>query len=108
MEYHYNNTNHLLALVPSPMAKRPCFADAETGDKVSIDDILDRFVEKQCKLLDEKLGQLLDTKIAQALAPLNARLEALENRAGPKLGPSPCQARVKPGLSSVLARASPG
>ena len=62
--------------------KRIAFTDETSGEKVTMEDMLDKFAEKQQKkceeLLDKKLDTLLDAKIIKALDPINKRLDVLE------------------------------
>lgn len=59
-------------------------SDEETGNKVSLEDLLDKYSETQSKkfedMLDKHLETHVESKIAKALEPINKRLDALEKR----------------------------
>ena len=59
-------------------------SDEETGNKVSLEDLLDKYSETQSQkfedMLDKRLETHVESKIAKALEPIKKRLDALEKR----------------------------
>ena len=73
--------------------KRVALTDEETGKKVTLEDMLEKYSEKQHqkfeKLMDDKLDAMLDAKISKALEPITKRLENLEKTASRRSNSAP-------------------
>ena len=69
--------------------KRMAFSDVDSGEKVSLEYVLDKYAEKQAakqkevfqEMLDAKLESLVESKIATCIKPFTDRLERLEKAA---------------------------
>ena len=66
--------------------KRIAFTCEQIGDKVTLEDMLDRYSAKQNENIKQivrgEISTRIDSKISDALAPINERLKKLEQGAG--------------------------